>query len=96
MQPADLISTVEVRERAGDAEHPVIAPRRQTHAFGGLAQQLQALCIRLRNVFQHRGRSFGVGPDIRESNRGIVPPERRVPRQHGPRLRPTLPRRAAE
>ena len=38
MQPADLVRAVEVGQRAGDAQHAMIAARRQPHGFGGVAQ----------------------------------------------------------
>lgn len=72
VQPADPVSAVEIRERAGDPQHPVIAARRQSHAFRGVVEQLQPLRIRLRDGFQRGRRSFGVGPDIRQSKRGIA------------------------
>jgi hypothetical protein len=45
MQPADLFRAVEIGQRARDAQHAVIAARRQLHGFGGIAQQLLALRV---------------------------------------------------
>jgi hypothetical protein len=40
MYPADLVRSIEVGERAGDAQHTMIAARRQPHGFGSVAQEL--------------------------------------------------------
>ena len=40
MHAADCVGAVEVGERARDAQHAVIAARRQPHGLGGIAQQL--------------------------------------------------------
>ena len=52
MQPADFLRAVEIGERAGDAEHAVIAARGQLHGLGGVAQKFLPLRIRLRDRFQ--------------------------------------------
>ena len=38
MQPADLVGAIEVGQRASDAQHAMIAARRQPHGLGGVAQ----------------------------------------------------------
>jgi hypothetical protein len=43
MQPADFFRAVEIGQRAGDAQHAMIAARRQPHGLGGVTQQLCAL-----------------------------------------------------
>src|SRR5260370_36460751 len=67
MQPADFLRAVEIGERAGDAQHAVIAARRQPHGLGGVAQEFLALRVRLREGLQRRGRRFGIGADMRKS-----------------------------
>ena len=40
VQPADLVRTIEIRQRACDPQHAVIAARGEAHGLGGIAQQL--------------------------------------------------------
>ena len=49
VQPADPVGVIEICERAGDAQHPVITARRQPHRFGRFPQQLLTLRIGLGN-----------------------------------------------
>jgi hypothetical protein len=58
MQAADFFRAVEVGEGAGDAQHAMIAARRQPHGFGGVAQQPGALRVGLGDGLQHRRRRF--------------------------------------
>jgi hypothetical protein len=62
MQPADLFRAVEIGERARDAEHAVIAERRELRRFGGVAQQLLSLRIRLRDSRHVSRRSSRTAP----------------------------------
>ena len=48
---------------AGDAQDPVIAPRRQPHAFGGFGQQGAALGVRRRHLFEDFTVGLGIGAD---------------------------------
>jgi hypothetical protein len=43
MHPPHPLALVEIGERAGDAQHPVIAARREAEVFGGGEEQFLAL-----------------------------------------------------
>ena len=44
--------SVEICNRAGDAEHPVVAPGRQTHSFGNAGDEGLAFAIRCGELLQ--------------------------------------------
>src|SRR5579859_3594669 len=67
MQPGDVVGAVEIGERAGDAQHAMIAARGKAHGLGGIAQQFLALRVGLGDVFQQRSRRFRVGADVRQA-----------------------------
>jgi hypothetical protein len=59
-------------ERPSQPQHPMMAPRVQSHGFGGIARQLLALRIRFCDLVQQGGRRFGIGADLRQARRGIA------------------------
>jgi len=67
MQPADFVGSVEIGQRARDAQHAVIAARRQPHGFGRIAQQLCARSVGLGDLLQQRGRCLRIGADVRQA-----------------------------
>ena len=56
MNPSDFFDRIQIRKRARDAQHAMIAARGELHALGRIAQQRQALCVGLRDIFQYRRR----------------------------------------
>ena len=58
MNARHFVGAVEIRQRAGDPQHPVIAARRKLHRIGGLAQQREPAAI-------EPGNSSSTGPCAR-------------------------------
>ena len=64
MVVAQILGLVEIGDRAGHAQDPVIAPRRQTEAIRDLAQKRAAFGIEGGDVFKHGPFCFGIHPDL--------------------------------
>ena len=71
MHAADFVGAVEIGERARNAQHAMIAARREPHRIGGFAQQRKSAAVRPRHIFQYRARHRGIGPDMRQPDRGV-------------------------
>src|SRR5262249_18322359 len=71
VKATDLFGAVEIGERAGDAQHAMIAARRKAHGLGGVAQELLALRVRPRDLFQKRGRRLRIWANSRQARRAI-------------------------
>jgi hypothetical protein len=54
---------VEIGDGARHAQDPVIAARREAKALGRLAQELAAVCLGRRHLFQQLAVGVGVGAD---------------------------------
>ena len=54
MHAADFVGAVEIGERAGNAQHAMVAAGREPHRIGGFAQQRKPAAVRPRNVFEYR------------------------------------------
>ena len=59
MPAGDFFRTFEIGERSGDAQHPVIAARREPHGVGGIVDKRQRSVVELCHLIEHgslRGR----------------------------------------
>jgi len=72
MHASDFVGAVEIGERARDAQHAMVAARRKAHRVRRFAQQRQSTAVRARHIFEFGTRHRGVGPDMRQSDRGIA------------------------
>ncbi len=70
MGAANLSTSVEIREGAGELEDPVIAARRQCQRIGGFAQQRHPGIIRPGNLFDQSCARLGIAAG-RNIERGI-------------------------
>jgi hypothetical protein len=52
MDAADFVGAVEIGQRAGDAQHAMIAARGDPHGIGDVAQQSKAAGVRPGHVFE--------------------------------------------
>jgi hypothetical protein len=72
MRAPDPASAVEISERAGELEHPVIAARRKTQTFGRLAQQAKTGVVCFRDLLDQIGRRGRVAGDAVEAEIGVA------------------------
>jgi hypothetical protein len=69
MRAPDWAAAVEIGERAGELEHPVIAPRGETQTFGRFAQQAK---VRVCDLLDQMGRGGCVAGDAVKAKIGIA------------------------
>ena len=63
MAAGDDRGAVDIGQGAGDAQHPVIAPRGQAQPFGRPGEERAARLLRRSDLVEQRAVSIGIGAD---------------------------------
>lgn len=63
MGAGDMIRALQIRDGAGDLEHPVIAPGGQPHLLHRLPEEPLSRLVRAGDLFQEIAVGLGVGAD---------------------------------
>src|SRR5437763_7404042 len=72
MDATDVSSTVEIGERARDAQHAVIAACGKPHRLGSVAQELEAGAVGFGDLLEHGALRLRVGAYPRKPERGVA------------------------
>ena len=72
MRAAHGPAAVEIAERPGELQHPMIASRGQPHAFGGVAQQAERGGVGFGDLLHRARRRRRISGDAIETQRAIA------------------------